>query len=279
MTLRPLLLACLTLTAAPGLAQDVAFDCVVEPAQVLEIGSSTTGLLVEMLVARGAHVTRGQVLARLDSRVQRATLALVREQAGARHARAVAQTRLDLAEAQVERSRRLAQSGAGSGSQLEQDEAAVAIARQQLDAEDYALRLAQMEVARQQALLDQLSVTSPIDGVVTAVHLHAGEFVRQDSPILQLAQIEPLHVESWLPVGLRGQLAPDTPASITLTQPEARTLPARIAVIDTVLDAASGTFGLRLALPNPDAAIPAGQRCLLRLDMTKAGAGAGPDSD
>lgn len=199
--------------------------------------------------------------------MQAATLALTHQQAAARQARDVAETRLHLAEAQVARSRRLAQSGTGSGSQLEQDEAAFAIARHQLDAEDYALRLAGMEVERQQALLDQLTVTSPIDGIVTEIHLHAGEFVRQDSPILRLAQIEPLHVETWLPVGLWGGLAPDTPATVRLTQPEARAVPARIAVIDKVLDAASGTFGIRLELPNPGDSIPAGQRCTLQLDM------------
>jgi hypothetical protein len=32
-----------------------------------------------------------------------------------------------------------------------------------------------------------------------------------------------------------------------------------------VLDAATGTFGLRLALANPDGAILAGQSCTLRL--------------
>lgn len=267
--LRLLLVAGLPLAVQPSHA--ATFDCVVEPAQVLEVGSSTTGLLAEVLVERGAHVTRGQVLARLDSRVQAATLALTREQAAAHQARDVAETRLHLAETQVERSRRLAQSGTGSGSQLEQDEAAFEIARHQRDAEDYALRLAQMEVDRQQALLDQLSVTSPIDGIVTEVHLHAGEFVRQDSPILRLAQIEPLHVESWLPVGLWGGLTPDIPARVRLSQPDEREVPASIAVIDKVLDAASGTFGLRLVLPNPGDAIPAGQRCILQLDMEAPG--------
>lgn len=273
MILRPLLFACLPLAAGPTLARTVEFDCVVEPAQVLEIGSSTTGLLAEVLVERGSHVSRGQVLARLDSRVQAATLALTREQASARQAREVAETRLRLAEAQVERSRRLAASGTGSGSQLEQDEAAFEIARHQLDAEDYALRLAAMEVERQQALLDQLGVTSPIDGIVTELHLHAGEFVRQDSPILRLAQIEPLHVESWLPVGLWGGLTPQTPATVRLTQPEASEVEARITVIDKVLDAASGTFGLRLELANPGDSIPAGQRCLLRLEIAEDGEG------
>jgi hypothetical protein len=36
---------------------------------------------------------------------------------------------------------------------------------------------------------------------------------------------------------------------------------ATVKVIDRVLDAASGTFGVRLELPNPQHRIPAGVRC------------------
>jgi hypothetical protein len=34
-----------------------------------------------------------------------------------------------------------------------------------------------------------------------------------------------------------------------------------VEVVDPVIDAASGTFGVRLRLPNPDHSIPAGIHC------------------
>ena len=34
-------------------------------------------------------------------------------------------------------------------------------------------------------------------------------------------------------------------------------------MVDRVFDAASGTFGVRLDLPNSDGALPAGQRCIV----------------
>lgn len=40
---------------------------------------------------------------------------------------------------------------------------------------------------------------------------------------------------------------------------------ARVTVVDRVVDAASGTFGVRLALPNPGHRIPAGLKCKVRL--------------
>ena len=39
---------------------------------------------------------------------------------------------------------------------------------------------------------------------------------------------------------------------------------AEVTVVDRVVDAASGTFGVRLALPTPDYALPAGLNCRVR---------------
>jgi hypothetical protein len=36
---------------------------------------------------------------------------------------------------------------------------------------------------------------------------------------------------------------------------------ATVSVVDRVFDPASGTFGVRLLLPNPDNLLPGGQRC------------------
>ena len=42
--------------------------------------------------------------------------------------------------------------------------------------------------------------------------------------------------------------------------------PARVTVVDRVVDAASGTFGVRLELPNPDYRLPAGLKCKVRFE-------------
>jgi hypothetical protein len=39
---------------------------------------------------------------------------------------------------------------------------------------------------------------------------------------------------------------------------------ARVEVVDQMFDAASGTFGVRLTLPNPQRRIPAGLKCKAR---------------
>jgi multidrug efflux pump subunit AcrA (membrane-fusion protein) len=49
------------------------------------------------------------------------------------------------------------------------------------------------------------------------------------------------------------------------------TLPARVDAIDPVIDAASDTFRVRLLLPNPGNAIPAGIRCSVALPDVVSG--------
>jgi hypothetical protein len=46
--------------------------------------------------------------------------------------------------------------------------------------------------------------------------------------------------------------------------PVAGSYPAIVAVVDRVVDAASGPFGVRLELPNPDYRLPAGLTCKAR---------------
>jgi hypothetical protein len=43
-----------------------------------------------------------------------------------------------------------------------------------------------------------------------------------------------------------------------------------VTVVDQVLDAASGTFGVRLALPNPERQLPAGIRCKVLFEAREA---------
>ena len=45
----------------------------------------------------------------------------------------------------------------------------------------------------------------------------------------------------------------------------ARTLAAKVTQIDRLIDAASGTFAVFMAVPNPDLSIPAGMRCKVEL--------------
>jgi multidrug efflux pump subunit AcrA (membrane-fusion protein) len=90
-----------------------------------------------------------------------------------------------------------------------------------------------------------------------------GEFVR-GTPIVKLAQIHPLRVEVIAPVALLGKLSPGMTAEVLPESPIGGVHPAKVTVVDRVVDAASGTFGVRLEVPNPNYRLPAGLKCKAR---------------
>ena len=49
-----------------------SYDCLIEPAQTVELGTPVTGMVDKVLVQRGDRVKRGQVLAILESHAEQA---------------------------------------------------------------------------------------------------------------------------------------------------------------------------------------------------------------
>jgi hypothetical protein len=78
---------------------------------------------------------------------------------------------------------------------------------------------------------------------------------------MQLLQVDPLNVELVLPVSQFGKIRHGQRAQVLPEEPVGGKYVAQVEVVDQVLDAASGTFGVRLRLPNPGNRIPAGVKC------------------
>ena len=58
-----------------------------------------------------------------------------------------------------------------------------------------------------------------------------------------------------------GDIHPETTPTTPTYDPDGPLTASEVVVVDHVVDAASGTFGVRLALPNPDHSLPAGLKC------------------
>jgi len=77
----------------------------------------------------------------------------------------------------------------------------------------------------------------------------------------QLAQLNPLNVEVLLPASRFGSIKPGMKATVMPEAPLEGNYPAVVKLVDRVVDASSGMFGVRLELPNPDNKLPGGLRC------------------
>ena len=97
-------------------------------------------------------------------------------------------------------------------------------------------------------------------------YVNIGERV-EDRPLLRLAMLDPLRVELVLPANRYGTVARNDALSVQPELPNAPVVTARVTHVDKVIDAASNTFRVRLELPNPSGAMPAGLRCKIDLAL------------
>ena len=251
----------LGLTALPGAAPADELDCMVQPEQTVVVASTQIGVVSEVAVDRGDVVETGQVVARLVSTTEQAAVTLAKARADSDAELQGSQARLDFETRRVERGRELRKQGVVSVKDLDEWESSLVVAQANLVQARDNRSMARLELARAQAALDLRTIRSPLHGVVVEVMLRPGEYA--DPPqVMKLAQIDPLRIEAYAPVSLLGKLHVGMPATVI---PEVgREYEAKVAVVDRVVDAASGTFGIRATMPNPDHAVLAGLRCKIR---------------
>lgn len=241
-----------------------AFDCVIEPEQVVKLASQATGLITRLDVDRGDRVAKGQVLGTLADEVERAVLDLARARATNEHDIASGQARLVFLQRKYGRANQLVTGNIVARATTEEAEAEMKVAEHQLRLAVLNLEVARLEVKQAEAALQQRALVSPVDGVVVERLLKPGEYRNDQSPVLTVAQVDPLRVEVFLPAAFWGQVKAGTVAEVSPEAPLSGRFEAVTTVVDQVMDAASGTFGVRLRLANPDLSLPAGIRCTVR---------------
>lgn len=250
-------------TALAGIAPSHAatFDCVLEPSLTVKLGSPVASILADVQADRGDAVKRGQIIAHLKSAVEQAAVAY--NQARAESTAEIEAKEAILAQKSgvMTRKQGLQESHVASSQDVENAQADYHVAKQELALAMLNKRMAEIELRRSQAMLEQRTIRSPIDGVVTQRTLGPGEYVNPESNIMTVARIDPLNVEAYLPVRYYGQVKVGDKANVHPNDPVGGDRDAEVTVVDQVFDAASGTFGVRLKLPNADGSVPAGLRC------------------
>lgn len=228
-----MLLICIGFSANAATIELPSFDGLIEPKELVEFSSHVPGILEKVEVERGSWVKRGQVLARLKS--------------------GVVEAQVKLAKARVEFGKR-------KSVRNEQLYKKQLISVHDKDGLETEIQLAELELSVSRERLNLLTIRSTINGVVVERQGSPGEYVGEE-PFLSVAQINPLLVELVVPVEYFGAIKKGSSAEVILAEPIGGRYPAKVVIVDQVIDAASDTFGVRLELPNPELKLPAGIKC------------------
>jgi RND family efflux transporter MFP subunit len=245
-----------------------AFECLIEPSQVVEMRFAADGVISAVHVQRGDSVRRGQVMVELQSGAERAAVEAAQYRTRMDGQVAAARNRIDYTSKKFARMTDLQQQNFASAQSRDEADAERRLAESELLAAIESRELAKIEHRRAVEQLALRTLTSPFNGVVVDRLLNPGDLAESGSgrkPVLKVAQIDPLRVDIVLPASLFGQLRPGMKATV-MPQVGSGRYDAVVKAVDKLIDAASGTFVARLELPNPQAQLPGGARCRAEID-------------
>ena len=209
------------------------------------VRAESNGSLLEVTVREGQPVRRGQLLARIEDQ------ALGDAVASAQSAVRSAEQALKLAQREAERSETLVRGGAIAEREL--DTARNAVTAAQAQVEDARSRLAS---ARKQ--LDNLTVRSPLDGVVAQRPANAGDVVSPGTELYKIIDPRSMRLEAAVPSDALSAIKVGLPVQFEVRGYPGQAFAGRIERISPAADPVTRQVSIFVSIPNTAGRLVAG---------------------
>ena len=239
-----------------------ALDCITTPKRTVEVAFGVSGIIASVAVERGMRVRAGQELARLDTAVEDAAIAIASARLAESAALESARSQLGILDRQQERTLGLVARQAATSARAEEIEIARIAAMKAVREQEELKKVQGLELERLRTLRRQRVIASPIDGVVVDRFIQPAEYI-ENRRAVTIAELDPIAVDVIVPAARFGGVRAGQPARILLGMPAGQTIVATVETMDAFVDGASGTFRVRLTAPNPDGRLVAGFPCKL----------------
>lgn len=238
--------------------------CLLEPTETVEVSSPVSGVIKRITVRRGDIVKKGQTIAQLDTKSEKAALDLSRVRADSVGQIQTAKRKIEFARKKYQRVRAMVDQGLLAKQEADDVEAELKLAEAELVTAQENKEIARKEVKQRGQQLALKTIRSPFYGAVVEKKLSVGELTETSGTkkaIVTLARIHPLQARIVLQSSSFGRFKVGDQIELTPDYEGAPQIKAKVVRIDRVIDAASGTFAAFLRVPNPKSAIPAGVTC------------------
>lgn len=225
-----------------------------------------TGTIASIEVAEGDKVTKGQLLFRIEGNMVR--LGVAQAQASV----AAAEVQVGEAQREAERTGKLAASGSIGSANLDRAQGGV-------DMAEAGLKQAKAAASMARAQTSDLTVESPIDGIVTSKLMSEGELATMMPPsiVLVIDDISTIEVRVRVPELKLRELDVGTPVTVHFPAIE-HAVDVPITRIGNSVDPRTRTIELIIDVPNPELRIKAGMSVELELAKPAADAAAAKPS-
>lgn len=228
------------------------------------VSAQITGTLTAVLIEEGDHVSKDQVLARLDDSAYKAALDTAKAQAAAAHA-LVAQYQSQLAQnlRDAARQQSLAAQGLVSKQSAEQAVTLADSTRATLVSQQKTAVSADAQVTEAQVNFDYCVVRAPFTGVITTKDAQVGEIISPFSAgggftrtgVGTIVDMDSLEVDVDVNEAYIGRVKPNMAAEAVLDAYPDWKIPAHVIAIVPTADRGKATIKVRVALEQKDARI------------------------
>jgi len=219
------------------------FTSYTEPSRHIEISAPEPGIIQEVLTKEGATVKAGDVLVKLDARVIEREADIAREE-------------LKFKTARLAKLRNLLEKKYASANEVE---------RAQSDMEITVLKL-----RRAEALIDRLTLKSPINGIVTELRFDVSESVPgANAHVATVVQLSPMRVQFNLPAEDARRLKAGDIVQLQFPDLSAERS-ATVEFVSPVSTAVVNTVRVTLVISDQDGPLTAGMKCVYRTSPAPA---------
>ncbi|MFI3186796.1 MAG: efflux RND transporter periplasmic adaptor subunit [Methylococcaceae bacterium] len=257
---------CILCSSPLQAAETTQLDCMVKPEMYVELSSPVDGVLESVLVETSDYVQKGQILAKLEASVESAQVNLSRQEASVVDLIASKTVESEFSKRNQDRFSQLYKKQVGSLADNDKANTEADLTRLALSKAINDKKTAGLKLKLVTAQLEQKAIKSPITGIVIERYAMPGETVKNRA-IMKLAQVDPLRVELVAPAALFGQISKGMTAEIQPEKPSNKSYQAIVTIVDRLIDPASGSFTVRLSLPNPDDKLISGVNCIANFNF------------
>lgn len=235
-----------------------------EAARQVDVRAETTGQMIVQPLRKGAYVSEGQLLCKLDPGTREANLAeakarLAEAEAGVPESEArlaEAEARLDEAGINLNAASKLSEGGFASETRVASAQAAsraaeagVQSAKSGLKSTLAGIQSAQAGVAAAQKEIDRLSITAPFDGLLESDVAELGSLLQAGTLCATIIQLDPIKIVGFVPETEVSKVQIGAPAGAELATGD--TLRGRVTFLSRSADPTTRTFRVEVNVPNP----------------------------
>lgn len=227
-------LTAVVFTSVPLFAEPVTG--LVNPAATVQVSSSVPmEIIKEMLVDEGSIVAKDQVLVQLRND---------REKMDVR----ISEKAIELKQFIARGHQRLFNEKMGSEEKAREA---------QTD-----LELTKIQFEAKQLALDEKTIRSPIKGIVVKKFKQTGEMATQQTPLLEIIDIDTVDVTFYIAPALRKVVEEGKAIRVKVSDLDGAEFEGKISFVDPRNDAGSGLVRVKVKIENKDHPIKAGMKCL-----------------